>query len=74
MSCIDCKKRTLGCHATCEDYREYREKLDQANKRKQEDAEYRGYNREKEVAFIHDGTRLRSSVSMFRSKQWKRKK
>ncbi len=67
MSCIDCKKRTLGCHATCEDYREYREKLDQANKRKQEDAEYRGYNREKEIAFLKDGTRMRSSV--FRSRR-----
>lgn len=33
MSCQNCEKRHIGCHATCEDYKEYL-KQNEAKKRK----------------------------------------
>lgn len=35
MSCYGCEKRTIGCHATCEDYKEFRAKLDERKRREQ---------------------------------------
>jgi hypothetical protein len=42
MKCHKCEKRHPGCHGTCSDYKEYREKLDQTNevKRKESVAAY----------------------------------
>jgi len=30
-NCKDCKNRTIGCHSTCEDYKQYRENLNAEN-------------------------------------------
>lgn len=27
-ACMDCTRRTLGCHSRCEEYKAYREKMD----------------------------------------------
>ena len=37
--CLDCKDRTLGCHSTCEPYKEFRLKLDAQNERNQKEKE-----------------------------------
>lgn len=36
--CYKCKDRKVGCHATCERYSEFREKLEEFNKRKRREA------------------------------------
>lgn len=28
--CLDCERRFVGCHSTCEDYKAFRDKLDKA--------------------------------------------
>ena len=40
--CLDCTKRHVGCHSTCEDYLKFRKELDELNKqkRKERDMEY----------------------------------
>lgn len=37
--CIDCKERVIGCHSFCLDYIEYRNKLDEINKKIREEKE-----------------------------------
>ncbi len=34
-NCYRCNKREVGCHATCESYKEFRKELDVINNRKQ---------------------------------------
>lgn len=34
--CLDCKKRTIGCHSTCETYRKFKEKRDYMNRKRRE--------------------------------------
>jgi hypothetical protein len=29
--CLNCERRFVGCHSTCEDYKAFRDKLDKAN-------------------------------------------
>jgi len=41
--CKDCKDRFIGCHSSCDDYKEYRTTLDIANHNRQLQKEYRGY-------------------------------
>jgi len=31
--CKDCKRRKVGCHSTCVDYKRYRMELDKINKK-----------------------------------------
>ena len=33
-TCLDCKKRYLGCHSECEEYKAYRAKVDNLKKKK----------------------------------------
>lgn len=35
-SCQNCKYREIGCHARCDAYREYKEKIDKINKNRRE--------------------------------------
>ena len=37
--CRNCDNRKVGCHITCLSYKEFREKLEKANKKKQKDRE-----------------------------------
>ena len=34
--CLNCEKRHTGCHANCEDYKNYRINLDEINKKRLE--------------------------------------
>lgn len=34
--CKDCESRKVGCHATCNDYADFKERLEEFNKRKKE--------------------------------------
>ena len=33
-SCLDCKNRYPGCHSTCENYKNYKEKLEKIKENK----------------------------------------
>ena len=35
-SCQNCKYREIGCHARCDAYREYKEKIDEINKNRRD--------------------------------------
>ncbi len=35
-TCKDCDRRTIGCHAHCPDYKEFRRQLDEENKRRRQ--------------------------------------
>ena len=37
-TCKDCKDRFVGCHSKCEDYKKYREKIEEINKLKRYDS------------------------------------
>lgn len=37
--CRNCDIRKVGCHITCLSYKEFRAKIDKANKKKQKDRE-----------------------------------
>ena len=41
--CIDCKKRTLGCHDHCKDYQKYRRKIEKSKDGREEEFEYSDY-------------------------------
>lgn len=41
--CQKCKDRHQGCHAECEDYKEYREKIEEDNARKRDENMVDGY-------------------------------
>lgn len=49
--CNKCGKRYLGCHAKCEDYADYKAKMEEVNKERQAFREnwidYHGYKKEK---------------------------
>lgn len=53
-SCKDCKNRTIGCHATCEAYKKYKE--EHAKYRKQQDIQnfrhFRDYSNGNQSLFI----------------------
>jgi len=34
--CKDCERRVVGCHAKCNDYTEYRQECNEANKKRRE--------------------------------------
>lgn len=47
--CYDCKKRHVGCHGHCEDYKKWKEEYDkQAKEIRKRKAEYTDY-------FYHNG-------------------
>lgn len=31
-TCKDCKDRYVGCHSNCDDYKKYRERIEEANR------------------------------------------
>ena len=31
-TCKDCKDRYVGCHSNCDDYKKYRERMEEANR------------------------------------------
>lgn len=35
--CLNCEKRIVGCHGSCEDYKVFRKDLDAQNKRRREE-------------------------------------
>lgn len=37
MSCLNCKDRVIGCHATCEKYAKFKERGDQIKKARLEE-------------------------------------
>ena len=39
-SCRDCKKRHIGCHADCKEYKEYKKKLEREKENRKADIEY----------------------------------
>lgn len=45
--CLGCSMRFVGCHSSCVKYKDYRQKLDVINKRRNEmtygDADYRDF-------------------------------
>ena len=43
MSCQGCEKRTLGCHATCEDYAELRSRCEKRIEANRVESVGRGY-------------------------------
>lgn len=44
-SCKDCTKRTVGCHASCPDYIQYRERLETIKKKKRKEDEFCAYKK-----------------------------
>lgn len=40
MACRDCKKRHIGCHAECKEYKEYKKKIEREKERRKSDIEY----------------------------------
>ena len=34
--CLDCEKRTVGCHSSCKEYKDFREELDIKNQLKRD--------------------------------------
>lgn len=48
--CKGCKERTLGCHSNCDEYLDYRHKVDAENKEKEKQNFYaKGYRIEKGI-------------------------
>ena len=43
--CKGCTKRVVGCHSTCEDYKEFRKELDKQNEAERADREFSSYAR-----------------------------
>ena len=37
MCCKNCKKREVGCHANCEEYKEFRKPFDRASEQRRND-------------------------------------
>lgn len=42
--CKNCQDRTIGCHATCENYISYKKKLEERNKRISEYNDVQGFD------------------------------
>lgn len=44
IPCVrDCKNRSVDCHCTCEKYKEYKEEIEKANKKKRLDRQINKY-------------------------------
>jgi len=41
--CLNCTKRSPGCHGRCQHYKEYRVKLDAQNTKRRQDNQYDAY-------------------------------
>lgn len=52
MGCFNCDKRHVGCHAECEEFKEYQVKIQKRRKKKAEERAYTGYMIDR--AFEHD--------------------
>lgn len=46
-NCKDCTKRFIGCHSTCEDYKEFGQKLETVRNREKADSLVRHDNYER---------------------------
>lgn len=62
--CLDCKRRTVGCHSVCEDYSEFKTEQKKVAEAKLEyiNPEVYGYKSEG-----------RTKTNMRRTKEWKRR-
>lgn len=49
MGCKDCKERTVGCHATCEKYKQFKAERDKQNADRRAFYQHRGYAHNYEV-------------------------
>ena len=49
--CYRCPTRALGCHGTCEEYKEYRKSMDEENLRKRIENEPAAYRRRRAKMF-----------------------
>lgn len=38
-NCLNCQVRSIGCHATCENYKRYKEEMELINRKRDEIAE-----------------------------------
>lgn len=47
MSCLNCSKRVLGCHSTCEEHQEYKAALKEQHDAKTQDKMYTDYKRQR---------------------------
>lgn len=42
-SCKGCTRRTVGCHSTCEEYKEFRTRLEKMRKNERDECVLNGY-------------------------------
>ena len=49
--CKGCEKRKLGCHGFCDQYKQWRDLHDQANKKRQADVEFKQLSRDHELKY-----------------------
>lgn len=47
MTCHNCEKRKVGCHATCETYQNFRKKQDELLEEKHRSKDYYDYRAQK---------------------------
>lgn len=40
MACRDCKRRHIGCHANCKEYKEYKKMIEREKENRNVDKEY----------------------------------
>lgn len=43
-SCRDCADRKVGCHSTCEKYKQFRAKLDEINEKRHKENDVNNYS------------------------------
>lgn len=55
--CKDCEKRTVGCHAKCEVYTEWRSKMDDRRRERLLTADACDYVRTKREKYLHNAHR-----------------
>lgn len=48
--CKNCKMRTINCHSTCSDYKNYRNKMDAINEVKRIEWEFMDYSFDRKLA------------------------
>lgn len=60
--CQGCEKRSVGCHGTCQEYKEFQVRISRINQRKNDDGIVYGYIRDSRQRFGHYYDRVKPVI------------